>query len=285
MTPRAPRLAVALAALIAAAAPRPAAARPDPAVPGGVLRVCADPNDLPFSDARGRGFENRVAAVLARALGARLELVPWPQRRGWVRNTLTARRCDVVMASPAGLERVLTTRPWYRSSYVFVAREDRGLRLSSIDDPRLHFLRIGVQLVGDEGASSPPVLALGARGMVDNLVGFPVYGDVSEPVPGGRVVDAVRRGEVDVAVVWGPRAGWLAARPPRLVLAPVSPPSDGGLRFAFSICAAVRKGDRALRDALDRALAARAREIERILDDYGVPRVPDAPVAAAREAR
>src|SRR4051794_16790009 len=175
------------------------------------LRVCADPNNLPFSNQRGEGFENEIVDIVARELNATVSYVWWAQRRGFIRNTLKAGLCDLVPGTPANLEMLRTTTPYYRSSYVFVTRKD-GPDIASFNDPRLRDLRIGVQLIGDDGANSPPVQALGRRGIVGHLIGYPVYGDYSVPNPPARIVEAVARGDIDVAVVWGPLAGYFAAR-------------------------------------------------------------------------
>lgn len=239
-----------------------------PAVP---LRVCADPNNLPFSNDRKEGLENRLADLVARELRTTVSYVWWAQRRGFVRNTLAAGQCDLIMGVPSNLPSVLATRPYYRSSYVFVTRKDRNLGITSFDDPRLRQLRIGVQVVGD-GANTPPMDALARRGLARNLVGFTVFGDYARPNPPARIVEAVSRGEVDIALVWGPLAGFFADRyPVDLELAPIPP--DGALGFEFSISMGVRKEDQALRATLDGILERRRAEIERILDDYSVPRV------------
>ncbi|TGT34813.1 quinoprotein dehydrogenase-associated putative ABC transporter substrate-binding protein, partial [Mesorhizobium sp. M4B.F.Ca.ET.169.01.1.1] len=126
--------------------------------------------------------------------------------RGFVRNTLKAGLCDLVPGTPANLEMLRTTTPYYRSSYVFLTRQD-GPDVTSFNAPRLRGLRIGVQLIGDDGANSPPVRALSRRGIVGHLIGYPVYGDYAAPNPPARIVDAVASGEIDLAVVWGPLAG------------------------------------------------------------------------------
>jgi mxaJ protein len=267
----------ALAALLAFA-PLPAWAGAPSAREGGgrVLRVCADPNNLPFSNARLEGFENEIAALVARDLGADLRYAWAAQRRGFVRNTLGAGECDVVMGVPAGFERVSTTAPYYRSTYVFVSRRDRGLDVSSFDDPRLRHLRVGVQMIGDDYANTPPAHALARRGIVANVVGYSVYGDYARPDPPARIVQAVADGSVDVAVVWGPLAGYFARRAAvPLRLTPVRPSLDPpALPLAFDIAMGVRRGDDALRRELDGVLARRAAEIDAILRRYGVPRLP-----------
>jgi quinoprotein dehydrogenase-associated probable ABC transporter substrate-binding protein len=240
--------------------------------PQRVLGVCADPNNLPFSNEARQGFENKLAELLATDRGARLEYEWWAQRRGFVRNTLGKDACDVVMGVPAAFDPTLTTRPYYRSSYVFVWRRDRHLELGSFDDPRLRSLRIGVQMIGDDFANTPPAHALTNRGMVTNVVGYSVFGDYAQPSPLRAIVDAVDRGDVDTAVVWGPAAGYFA-RDKALELAPVSPAQDSpSLPFVFDIAMGVRRGNAALRDELNDFIARRATDIDRLLDDYNVPR-------------
>jgi len=263
----------------AAAAARPAAA--PPSLPA--LRVCADPNNLPFSNRRGEGFENALVELIAKDLGRRVEYTWWAERRGFVRNTLKAGLCDLLPGVPSSFEMALVTRPYYRSTYVFVSRRDRKLGLRSLDDPRLARLRIGVQMIGNDAANSPPAHALARRGRIANVVGYTVYGDYSQPNPPARIVDAVARGEVDAAVVWGPLAGYFARRSRvPLVLAPVEPQIDlPYLPFVFDIAMGVRRGDNALRDQVDAVLEREAPAIGRLLDRYGVPRVEDAGAEAA----
>ena len=258
-------LAVVLVALALAGA-APAAGTPP-------LRVCADPNNLPFSNARGEGFENRLAELLAGELGARVQYTWWAQRRGFVRNTLGAGACDVVLGVPAGWDPVLATRPYYRSTYVFAWRRDRALDVHSLDDPRLRTLRVGVQLVGDNGINTPPAHALARRGIVDNVRGYSVYGDYAGPHPTAAILDALVAGDIDVAVVWGPLAGFFASRlGAPLDWAPVTPESEPPLRFTFAIAVGVRRDDVALRARLQAALDRRAAAVRAILDAYAVPR-------------
>jgi mxaJ protein len=239
------------------------------------LRVCADPNNLPFSNDHAQGFENKLAALIGGELGWPVRYTWWAQRRGFVRNTLGAHRCDVVMGVPAQLEMVRTTRPYYRSSYVFVSRRNGPIRVRSFDDPVLRTLKIGVPLVGDDGANPPPVHALARRGIIDNVVGFTVYGDYRQDSPPRRMLDALVTGEIDVAVAWGPLAGWFArtARVP-MRIAPVSPAHDGPLPFSFAIALGVRRDDEPLQRKLDAILRRRHADIERLLEDYGIPRQP-----------
>jgi mxaJ protein len=250
-------------------------APPEPNAPPRVLRVCADPNNLPFSNARGEGLENRLATLLAGDLHASVRYTWWAQRRGFVRNTLNAGQCDVIMGVPAGFDPVLTTRPYYRSTYTFVTRADRHLRLTSFDDPRLRRLRIGVHVIGDDYANVPPAHALASRGLIRNIVGYSVYGDYTQPDPPARLLDAVVRGDIDVALAWGPLAGAYGrhASAPLTVTA-VEPPRDlGHLPFTYDIAIGVRRADQRLRDEIDAVLEHRAADVSRLLDEFGIPRV------------
>jgi mxaJ protein len=240
------------------------------------LRVCADPNNLPFSNLRREGFENKIADLIARDLHATVRYTWWAQRRGFIRNTLNARLCDVVMGVPSRFDLTAVTAPYYRSSYVFVTRRDGGVHVRSFDDPRLPKLRIGVQLIGDDGANSPPVHALGNRGISGNLKGYLVYGDYRTAHPASRIVEAVSAGDVDVAIVWGPLAGYFSRRQPvALDLVPVSPQIDPpSMPEVFDISIGVRRRDKALRDELDQVLVRERSAIDAILDSYFVPRLP-----------
>ena len=239
------------------------------------LRVCADPNNLPFSNQEGEGFENRIAGLVAEELDAELSYTWWAQRRGFIRNTLNAGACDVLMGVPAGYELVETTAAYYRSAYVYVYRADQGLDLHSIRDPRLRDLKIGVHLIGDDGANPPPAHALGAQGIVDNVFGYMIYGDYREPNPPARVIEAVAAGDLDVAAVWGPFGGYFAQHAPvPLAAVPITDTAAfAPLRFEFGMAMGVRKDDRALLDELNRIIDRRREDIQALLDEYGVPRV------------
>ena len=173
------------------------------------------------------------------------------------------------------------TRPYYRSSYVFVSRADRKLDIRSLDDPRLRTLTVGVQMIGDDATNTPPAHALARRGIVSNVRGYMLYGDYSKPNPPAAIVDAVDRGDVDVALVWGPLAGFFAkrARHP-LALTPVTPWLDGPQwPMVFDVSMGVRREDAELRGRLDDSLERNRRRIDALLAAYGVPRA-DPPTAS-----
>jgi mxaJ protein len=269
--------AVVLVALVSFRGVQPAAARPLSSVArsAAVLRVCADPNNLPFSNSARQGFENRIADLVGRELHQPVEYTWWAQRRGNVRNTLNAGVCDLVVGTSAGMDMLATTRPYYKSTYVFVSRRDRHLGIQSFDDPALRHLRVGVQLIGDDFANTPPAHALANRGIVRNVVGFTVYGDYRRPNPPARIIDAVADGRVDVAVAWGPLAGYFARRATApLDIVPVSPQVDlPYLPFVFDIAMGVRRADSTFRHQLDDIIARRHAGIDSILTAYGVPLV------------
>lgn len=268
-----PFMALALVALSSHASARQAEA-PPPA-----LRICADPNNLPFSNEAGEGFENRLAALLAQAMGRRLEYVWWAQRRGFVRNTLNQNRCDAVMGVPAGYEMVSTTRPYYQSGYVFVSRGGAA-PLESLDDPRLARWRIAVPLLGE--SSAPPVLALARRGITQNVQGYSIFGDYRQANPPARLIDAVAQGDADVAIAWGPLGGYFAARASQPLTVSPLPAGDHGLPFRFEIAVGVRKGNTALRDRIDQALDGLRPQIAALLAEYKVPVFAPVPAAAAQ---
>jgi quinoprotein dehydrogenase-associated probable ABC transporter substrate-binding protein len=240
--------------------------------------VCADPANLPYSQRDESGFENRIARLVAKDLGMRLSWFWQEQTRGFVRKTMGAGECDLFVGVPSGFDKVLRTKSYYRSTYVAVTR--RGTPpFAGFEPAELRARRFGVQLIGNDLAASPPGYALAKGGAVENVTGFLVYGDGPA---GKRMVDAVAGGSIDVALVWGPQAGWFARRAAvPLEVAPVQPPSGLGMPFEFAIAMGVRKGDTALRDRLDEVLARRRADIEAILDDYAVPRAHgDAPASA-----
>lgn len=242
-------------------------------VPASALRVCADPNYLPFSNSAGQGFENKIAQLVANDLGQNLQYTFAAQHKSFIGRTLNARQCDVMIGVPVGLDQVEETRPYYASTYVFVSRSADDLKLSTLTDPRLRALKIGVHLIGGEDA--PPELALGEQGIVDNVSGFMIYGDYSKPNPAARLIEAVAARRIDVAAVWGPLGGYFALRSPvPLTVSPITGTARfAPLAFRYAIAMGVRKGDRARREQLDGVLAREQSRINALLESYGVPLV------------
>lgn len=233
------------------------------------LLVCADPDNLPYSRQDESGFENAIARLVAEDMGAKLVYAWTLPPRGLVRKTLGEGLCDLLIGVPAEFDRVLTTRPYYRSSYVFVFRPARPL--TSFDDDGLRKLRIGVQLVGDDLAATPPGHALAHRGAIDNVVGYPLLGAGPSAA---RIVDDIAAGRLDAALVWGPQAGYFA-REKSLGWSIARAPGDlPVVRFEFAMSMGVRKSERALAAELDAIIARRQADIDRILARYAVPVLP-----------
>jgi mxaJ protein len=247
-----------------------------------ILTVCADPNNMPFSNRAGEGFENQIAGLVARELGMKIRYVWWAQRRGFVRNTLEDAKCDLWPGIAAGVENVTTTRPYYRSTYVFVTRRRDELSGLTLDDPRLRTLSIGVQMIGNDAMNTPPAHAIARRGVVRNIRGFMVYGNYGKPNPPARIMEAVATGEVDVALVWGPLAGYFASRSPvPLRLEPVTPALDAGVwPMTYDIAMGVRRGEPQLRERIEHVMATRKPQIDAILHAFRVPELPLAATAA-----
>ncbi|HVX75031.1 MAG TPA: substrate-binding domain-containing protein [Bradyrhizobium sp.] len=262
-----------VATLIAAIALAATPANAEQALPSQPLRVCADPNNLPFSNHDQAGFENKLAKMIAQAFGETLTYTWWAQRRGFIRHTLKAGDCDLVMGVPADYKLVERTHPYYRSTYVFVTRQDSHLDISTLTDDRLRHLRIGVHLIGDDGNNTPPAHVLGTLGIVDNVRGYMIYGDYRQPDPPARLIKAVEDGDIDVAAAWGPLAGYFV-KLSKIPLSVSAIEDDGRFapqRLQFSIAMGVRKGDDALRDRLNEFIDQHRSEIKTLLESYGVP--------------
>lgn len=233
------------------------------------LRVCADPDNLPFSNQQLEGFENKIAALLAEALGTSLTYAWQPQRRGFVRGTLNAKRCDVILGVPTGYELVLWTQPYYRSTFVVVSRKDRGLHMTSLEDPNLKHLRIGVH------QNSPVDILLGDRGLVENVVGYSIWYDGQERYA-GKIIEDVAAGKIDVAMVWGPGAGYFVKQQPEvLAMEPIRVPRPDDGSAVYTVSMGVREGDAQLKSRVEEVITTKQADINQILANYGVPLVTD----------
>jgi mxaJ protein len=248
------------------------AQRPSPPQPG-LLRVCNDPDNMPFSNQKEEGFENKIAQLIASDWKSRLEYVWYPTRRGYFR-ILNGMYCDLIIQAPGGLDMAGTTAPYYRSGYVFVTRQNGKLGdIKSLADPRLKKARIGVTLLPSD-EQLPPTMALSHYGVVGNLHGYlGWYNDEDRPED---IVNAVANDSVDVAIVWGPLAGYFAKRSKvPLKITPLGErDSLADVPFRYNIAMAVRRRDRELRDSLEKTLKKRAPEIQGILKQYGIPMFP-----------
>jgi mxaJ protein len=232
----------------------------------GPLRVCADPDDLPFSNASRSGLDNRIAQLLGNDLHRNIVFVWSRARRGFLRERFNQGACDMLMGVPEGIKHVRTTVPYYRSSYVFVTRRSDDLHLTRFDDPGIGHQRIGLQVLEED--FSPPSLPLIRAGHAAQLVGFDSFGSRGE-----QIVSAVADKTVGFSVVWGPLAGYYAAkqRVP-LTLSAVQPSIDpSGIPFSFAITIAVHSDDTILAQSLSRAIKRNHDKIEAILRAYHVP--------------
>jgi mxaJ protein len=231
------------------------------------LRVCADPDNLPYSDRAGRGFENRVAELIAHDLRADLRYYWLPQWRGYARKTLQQHRCDVIPGIAQRDASVLATDAYYRGTYALVYAPARFPGLANLDDVRLRTARIGIQVIGIDATPTPAARALARRGIVDNVVGFPVMGETPSAA---RIVDALADGALDVAIVWSPQPGYfIAMRHRALEVVPLRGDGDDPA-FDFAIAMGVRRDDVALQRELNASLARLAPKIDAVLRDYHV---------------
>lgn len=237
------------------------------------LRVCADPQNMPFTNRNREGFDNKIADVIARELGDSVSYAWWPSRRGYLRNTLTAGTCDLVIGVPVGFDPVATTKPYYRSTYYIVTRTDKNLDIKTLDDPRLKKLRVGVNLLGNDYTNTPPAHALSAHGINGpGVVGFTGFYD-EEHHP-GEIIDSLAKGSIDVALVWGPIAGYFAKKSGvPMTLTPLPDSDSPDLPFAYAVAIGTRRSDRELRSLVDDILARKKPEIDKILMEYNVPTV------------
>ena len=248
--------------------------------PRRALRVCQDPNNLPFSNQAEEGLENRIAAVVAKAMALPLEHFWYPQRVNFVRNTLRYKlpgdaeyRCDLLIGIPAGFDQVLTTRPYYRSTYALVFVEGRKLDVRSADeflalDPKLRErLTLGIY------DRSPATQWIMKHGLNEQTIPYRMLNADPAHYPGQIIEQDLAQGKIDAAVVWGPIAGFFARRVPGLKVIPLA--SEPGVKFDYSMAMGVRHGEGEWRDQVQAVVDAHAAEIEAILIDFGVPLVDD----------
>jgi quinoprotein dehydrogenase-associated probable ABC transporter substrate-binding protein len=231
------------------------------------LRVCADPNNLPFSNDKGEGFENRIAEFLAQKLGKELAFSYYPGATGFVRNTLNAHLCDVILGMPQGNDLVQPTNPYYRTTYAIVTRAGSELDgIKSLDDPRLKEKPHRIGLV----ANTPPGNVLAMNGLLASVKPYPLMVDTRVESSGAAMIHDLEKGEIDVALLWGPIAGYYAKRSSEKLNVTLLPETPGA-RMAFRIGFGVRHSDQNWKRELNTLIAQNKSEIERILLDYGVP--------------
>jgi quinoprotein dehydrogenase-associated probable ABC transporter substrate-binding protein len=259
------RSALAAAALALLPAAPAARAQTGELVATDALRVCADPSNLPFSNERGEGFENRIAALLGRALDREVEYVFFPQVQGFVRNTLRAGRCDLVMGTVAGDDLMQNTNPYYHTTYVIAYRRGAEPPPERLDDPRMRSLRLGAI------ARTPPVDLLVRNNLVENTRFFRLAVDTRVEAPGTELVRAVADGELDAALVWGPIAGYQAKVKGLPIALRALPTEPGAARMDYRITMGVRGQEPEWRRRINAAIREHQGEIDGILREYGVP--------------
>lgn len=248
-----------------------------------VLRVCEDPNNLPFSNRAGEGFENKVVELLAAELGWKLEYTWFPQRMGFIRNTLRGRepdsdrfKCDLVPGVPVGFELAATTKPYYRSTYALAYLKGKGLDgikapedLMKLEPAKLKSLKLGV--IGQ----TPPVDWVLKHGLFNQAVPYQIMSGDPEHYPGEIVEKDLVAGAIDVAFVWGPIAGYFAKRATAAEVAVVPFAPDPAIQFDFRIAMGVRFGEREWHDRIERLIEANRGRIQAILAAYSVPQLDD----------
>ncbi len=235
------------------------------------LRICSDPGNLPFSNQQLEGFENKIADLIASELGMRAAHYWWPAQRGLVRSFLNTGRCDVLIGVPTGYDRVTFTKPYYRTTYVIAYESTRDFSITSLDDDLLKELKIGVHV------NTPPHGALARRGIMGSQVkAYPLFFDSqysAEDYP-GRVVEDLLAQKIDVAIIWGPIAGYFVKKHAApLAMIPLEG-YDARIPFTFKISMGVRKRENELKNKLEAALERKQSEIQQVLEDYGIPLLP-----------
>jgi quinoprotein dehydrogenase-associated probable ABC transporter substrate-binding protein len=236
-----------------------------------VLRVCADPNNMPFSNEAGEGIENRLAELFAQKLGRKgVTYTFFPQVTGFVRNTLGANLCDVIMGYPQGDELVQNTNPYYRTTYALVFKPGSGLDgVESLDDPRLKGKRIGVI------AGTPPATNLAKNGLIGNARPYHLMVDTRFDHPAEEMAADIRSGAIDAGLLWGPMAGYFAKEgEPQLTVVPLVK-EKGGSRMAYRITMGVRPSDQEWKRQLNEVIRDNQAEINKILLGFGVPLVDE----------
>ncbi len=232
-----------------------------------VLRVCADPNNMPFSNEKGEGFENKIAQLLAEKLHKDVAYAYYPGATGFIRNTLNAHLCDVVLGMPQGNDLVQLTNPYYRTTYAIVTRDGSDLAdLKSLDDRRLKEKGRHIGLV----ANTPPGNLLAANGLLGAVRPYALMVDTRVESPSAAMIADLEKGDIDIAILWGPFAGYYAKKSTaNLLVTPI--PDAPGVRMSFRIGFGVRHSDQNWKRDLNQFIAQNKPGLDKILREYGVP--------------
>ena len=231
-----------------------------------VFRACGDPRNLPFSNEKGEGFENKLAELFAAKLGKKLGYTYFPQATGFVRNTLGSHRCDVIMGFPQGSDLVQVTVPYYRTTYALVSKPGSGFEgVKALDDPLLKEKRIGVV------AGTPPSTNMAINGLMAHVKPYPLTIDTRVDSSAQAMIDDIARGDIDCGILWGPMAGYFASRSnPALIVAPLLKETMGP-PLIYRIGMAVRPSDQEFKRTLNKLIAENQMEINKLLLSYDVP--------------
>jgi quinoprotein dehydrogenase-associated probable ABC transporter substrate-binding protein len=247
------------------AAPMQASAASAEAVDHSALRVCADPNNLPFSNDKGEGFENKIAELFAKALGVPVQYTWYPDSQGFIRNTLRARRCDLIIGTISGNDFLQNTNPYYHSSFALVYRNNPGMSLNSLDEEALRSSEIGVI------AGTPPATLLAQKGLLARLHSYALVVDTRYDHPAQDLVHDVASGKIDVGILWGPIAGYFAKQESTpLVVVPLRS-ENATTRLDYRITMGVRFNEPEWKRQINDLIRTHQQEINKILLDYGVP--------------
>jgi quinoprotein dehydrogenase-associated probable ABC transporter substrate-binding protein len=235
-----------------------------------VLRVCADPHNVPFSTDKGEGFENKLAELLAERLGKGISYTWYPQAPGFVRNTLAARKCDVIMGAPQGDDLIQVTNPYYRTAYALVFKQGNGLEgVETIEDPRLKGKRIGVV------AGTPPGNNMAANGLMANAKPYPLVVDTRVDSSAAALMHDLATAEIDAGILWGPMAGYYAQQANFAVALVPLVKETTGPRLVYRIAMGVRFTDQDWKRSLNRLIAENQPAINKLLLGFGVPLLDD----------
>jgi len=233
------------------------------------FKVCADPDNMPYSNIKQEGFEDKIAALIAQDLGKKLSFAYAYYRQGFLRNTLNANRCDVIMSTTSDNDSMLTSKPYYRSGHVFVYRKDSGYNITDWDSPDLRKGVIGI--IGESPATRP----LADHDLMGNARPYRMQRDLN--LPPSFLIDDLVKGDIDIAIAWGPIAGYYAKQSKiPLVVVPIPEYEEINAhgKENWNISLGVRKRDKERLAAIQEVLDRRQADILKILDDYGIPHTP-----------
>jgi quinoprotein dehydrogenase-associated probable ABC transporter substrate-binding protein len=229
------------------------------------LRVCSDPGNMPFSNVKGEGFENKIADLFAAKLGVKVQYTWFPQATGFLRNTLRARRCDLVIGMVSGAELVLSTNPYYHSTYVMVTRKADGITADRLDDPALKSLKVGLI------AGTPPASVAVRNGLMAHARPYDLLVDTRFDSPSRRMVEDLVAGGIDVALLWGPLGGYFAAQHGDALTVTPLLHEEKSNRMDYYIAMGVRPGEGHWKGDIDKMLAENKDQVTAILREYHVP--------------